>query len=307
MAGTDTTGNRRYKRPIEINSIYVTVTIFTKEGKKRSRNTLERRTIFSKRAAVIWKTQSTNSGLSVNKYVWFCEARRLVRRATPRFLPGQPSGRITSLISFFNSRTLKNKRVAFGAGWSRARSIKAPALWRETRIPGLETSVLTTPTPPLSPCAPPPRCRSPPSVPGHGSQNLFSSADRCNFALSWQRRVHRSSDVSRPPPLHTLSLQSAVNCFQLNCLPFSRHPFAAQHRLFAPLNAARTAFETHRIFDARCRDIERWRRGERGDGKGRKGAPTRALARCNDPIIDIAIRYRIVEMHSFRRLYANYL
>lgn len=41
------------------------------------------------------------------------------------------------------------------------------------------------------------------------------------------------------PPLRTLSLQSAVNCFQLNCLPFSRHPFAAQRRLFAPLNAAR--------------------------------------------------------------------
>lgn len=54
----------------------------------------------------------------------------------------------------------------------------------------------------------------PPTVPGHGSQNLFSSADRCNFALSWQRRVHRSSDVSRPPPpcIRSLfNLQSIVS------------------------------------------------------------------------------------------------
>jgi len=112
---------------IKINSICVTVTISMKEEKKVV-TALQRRTIFSKRAAVIWKTQSTNSGLSVNKYARFCEALAGDRHGAPRFLPGQPSGRITSLISFFNSRTLKNKRVAFGAGWSRARSIKAPAL-----------------------------------------------------------------------------------------------------------------------------------------------------------------------------------
>lgn len=115
----------------------------------------------------------------------------------------------------------------------------------------------------LRPSAP---CRSPPSVPGHGSQNLFSSADRCNFALSWQRRVHRSSDVSRPPPLHTLSLQSAVNCFQLNCLPFSRHPFAAQRRLFAPLNAARFRDAPNfRREMSRRRAAETWRK---------RGSPT---------------------------------
>lgn len=160
--------------------------------------------------------------------------------------PGNRGGRITSLISFFNSRTLKNKRVAFGAGWSRARArARAHAVDQSAGIVTRNTNSWSgnecfnnANSPSVSPASLRP-CRSPPSVPGHGSQNLFSSADRCNFALSWQRRVHRSSDVSRPPPLHTLSLQSAVNCFQLNCLPFSRHPFAVQHRLFAPLNAAR--------------------------------------------------------------------
>jgi len=93
---------------------------------------LERRTIFSKRAAVIWKTQSTTAvSLLINMRGFAKRSLEIYtarRSAVPRFLPGQPSGRITSLISFFNSRTLKNKRVAFGAGWSRARSIKAPAL-----------------------------------------------------------------------------------------------------------------------------------------------------------------------------------
>lgn len=48
----------------------------------------------------------------------------------------------------------------------------------------------------------------------------------------------RALSLSPLRPL-LLSLQSAVNCFQLNCLPFSRHPFAARHRLFAPFNVAR--------------------------------------------------------------------
>lgn len=52
--------------------------------------------------------------------------------------------------------------------------------------------------------------RGPPAAPDPGlSQNLFSSSDRCNFALSWQRRVHRSSDVSPASPLSlSLSLSS---------------------------------------------------------------------------------------------------
>lgn len=138
-------------------------------------------------------------------------------------------------------------------------------------------------------------------MPGHGSQNLFSSADRCNFALSWQRRVHRSSDVSRPPPLHTLSLQSAVNCFQLNCLPFSRHPFAVQRRLFAPLNAARFRDAPNfRRETSRRRAVETWRK-RRGGREGCGKVPRSARARYNDPIIDIAIRYRIVGAPSFRR------
>lgn len=50
-------------------------------------------------------------------------------RYSARFLPRttERGGRITSLISFFNSRTLKNKRVAFGAGWSRARAVDQSA------------------------------------------------------------------------------------------------------------------------------------------------------------------------------------
>lgn len=164
-------------------------------------------------------------------------------RSAPRFLPRQP-GRTHYIVDKFfqfanvkkQTRCLRCRLVAR----ARARAVDQSAgiVTRNTNSWSGNECFNNANSPSVSPASLRP-CRSPPSVPGHGSQNLFSSADRCNFALSWQRRVHRSSDVSRPPPLHTLSLQSAVNCFQLNCLPFSRHPFAVQHRLFAPLNAAR--------------------------------------------------------------------
>lgn len=111
--------------------------------------------------------------------------------------------------------------------------------------------------------------RGPPAAPC-SLKILFSSSDRCNFALSWQRRVHRSSDVSPaspPSPLSPLllSLQSAVNCFQLNCLPFSRHPFAARHRLFAPFNVAR--FRDSPNFPPAGKESES--AGEEGKGSSR--------------------------------------
>lgn len=131
--------NRRYKRPIEINGIYVTVTIFTKERKKKKERESQPRLnvvqYFPNERPSFGKHKvPTAVSLLINMRGFARRARRRPvygppsLRAAPRFLPGRPCGRITSLISFFNSRTLKNKRVAFGAGWSRARSIKAPAL-----------------------------------------------------------------------------------------------------------------------------------------------------------------------------------
>lgn len=69
---------------------------------------------------------------------------------------------------------------------------------------------------------------------------------------------------SLPEPL-LLSLQSAVNCFQLNCLPFSRHPFAARHRLFAPFNVAR--FRDSPNFPPAGKESES--AGEEGKGSSR--------------------------------------
>lgn len=80
--------------------------------------------------------------------------------------------------------------------------------------------------------------------------------------------MHRSSDVSPASPLPEpllLSLQSAVNCFQLNCLPFSRHPFAARHRLFAPFNVAR--FRDSPNFPPAEKESESARGRERGSSR----------------------------------------
>ena len=167
--------------------------------------------------------------------------------------------------------------VAFG-GLTGAVDQSAVALWRETRIPGLETSVLTTPTLADPPAPPPPPPAPPPAVPGPGlSQNLFSSSDRCNFALSLAATrasiVRCLSREPSPSPL-VLSLQSAVNCFQLNCLPFSRHPFAARHRLFAPFNVARFRDSPNFPTTERQRERERERddRSSSIEGVNRRNA-----------------------------------
>lgn len=132
--------NRRYKRPIEINRILRTRSQFSrrKREKKESQPRLNVVQYFPNERPSFGKHKvPTAVSLLINmrgfaKHAHHRgETRTVLRAASPRapcFLPGQPSGRITSLISFFNSRTLKNKRVAFGAGWPRARSIKAPAL-----------------------------------------------------------------------------------------------------------------------------------------------------------------------------------
>lgn len=96
-------------------------------------------------------------------------------------------------------------------------------------------SPIPFPSPPTLPsCCLVPRA----AEPGHGSQNLFSSADRCNFALSWQRRVHRSSDVSRPHlqspcAYYALSLSLSSICSQL----FPAKLFAFQSAPFCPRSA----------------------------------------------------------------------
>lgn len=123
-----------------------------------------------------------------------------------------------------------------GMAWKR--SIKAGtmrctmALWRETRIPGLETSVLTTPS-----LADPPLPRALSKFYFHRRTDVTSLSRGSDACIDRQMSLPRAPP-SPPSPL-LLSLQSAVNCFQLNCLPFSRHPFAARHRLFAPFNVAR--------------------------------------------------------------------
>lgn len=227
---------------------------------------------------------------------------RAVRRAPRVSSPGNPERTHYIVDKFFQFANVKKQTRCLRCRLvARAVDQSAGIVTRNTNSWSGNECFNNANSPSVSPCIPPLVCRSPPSVPGHGSQNLFSSADRCNFALSWQRRVHRSSDVSRPPPLHTLSLQSAVNCFQLNCLPFSRHPFAARHRLFAPLNAARFR-DVPNFHDTRCRDIVVERHGERGDANGCEGTWLGSTAPSNDPIIDIAIRYRIAGTLSFRRV-----
>lgn len=204
------------------------------------------------------------------------EAFATNRYGALRFLPGQPSGRITSLISFFNSRTLKNKRVAFGA--ARAFDQSAGIVTRNTNSwSGNECfNNANSPSVSLHPSFPfplprrspssfrpprPPRPRSPGTalkIYFHRRTDVTSLSRGSDACIDRQMSLAHLSPASPPCRGRTLSLQSAVNCFQLNCLPFSRHPFAAQRRLFAPLNAAR-AFETRRIFDA-CR-----RPKEKGD------------------------------------------
>lgn len=177
------------------------------------------------------------------------------------------------MISFFNSRTLKNKRVAFGA--ARAFDQSAGIVTRNTNSWSGNECFNNANSPPLSlslhpsiplPRRPPPH---PPPEPGHGSQNLFSSADRCNFALSWQRRVHRSSDVSRPPHLppalllpRAYALSSICSqLFPAKLFAFQSAPFCRAAPSICPVKCG-----------ARFRDMPNFRRMPSAEGE-KGGAP----------------------------------
>lgn len=137
--------------------------------------------------------------------------------------------------------------------------------------------------------------RTPPRSPGTALKIYFHRrTDVTSLSRGSDACIDRQMSLAHPP-LRTLSLQSAVNCFQLNCLPFSRHPFAAQRRLFAPLNAARFRDTPNFRRDVETSSVET--RNARGKG-GEEALPRSADG--NDSIIDErGFRYRYRDAYKF--------
>lgn len=116
--------------------------------------------------------------------------------------------------------------------------------------------------------------------------------------------------LSPTSPAYALS-SICSQLFPAKLFAFQSAPFCRAAPSICPVKCGalsrRTEFSTRDVETSGRGDAANEGReggGERREGgrvgRGAKGKPRSACARCNDPIIDIAIRYRIVGTRSFR-------